>query len=363
VDARAKYWMAVDQYIGGIEHAILHLLYSRFWTKVMRDLGLVPGMDEPFMRLLTQGMVLNEIFYRKETSGRITYYNPADVELKHDDKGQRTGAVLRSDGKPVESDGLGTMSKSKNNGVDPQDLIEKYGADTARLFVMFASPPEQTLEWSDAGVEGASRFLRRLWLFAAGSGKDAANHVSIAPFTPIKDWSSQAPQIREFRRGIHLALKQASYDYQRMQYNTVVSACMKMLNILEGGLGGPEVASVNAVSQAISEATSILLRVLYPVAPHITYALWKELGYAAQNKNLLDAPWPVVDEAALEQDEIELVLQVNGKLRGHMRAPKSAGREQLEQLALAHDAVTRFTNGQAVKKVVVVPGRLVNVVV
>jgi len=363
VDERAKYWMAVDQYIGGIEHAILHLLYSRFWTKVMRDLGLVPGVDEPFMRLLTQGMVLNEIFYRKEASGRISYYNPADVDLKHDDKGQRTGAVLRSDGKPVESDGIGTMSKSKNNGVDPQDLIEKYGADTARMFVMFASPPEQSLEWSDSGVEGASRFLRRLWSFAAGRGKAAADQVSIRTFIPVKDWSSQTLAIREFRRAVHLALKQASYDYDRMQYNTVVSACMKMLNLLEGFSGGQGDAGVNAVSQAASEAMGILLRVLYPVAPHISFALWKDLGYAAQHGDLLTAPWPVVDEGALEQDEIELVLQVNGKLRGHMRAPKSAGRGELERLALAHDAVTRFTNGQAVKKVVVVPGRLVNVVV
>jgi leucyl-tRNA synthetase len=363
VDERATYWMAVDQYIGGIEHAILHLLYSRFWTKVMRDLKLISGVDEPFTRLLTQGMVLNEIFYRKSGEGRTTYYNPADVELKHDNKGQRTLAILKSDGKPVESDGLGTMSKSKNNGVDPQDLIEKYGADTARLFMMFASSPEQTLEWSDSGVEGGSRFLRRLWLFAAGLGKDAATHVFGAGFIPVKDWSTQVPQIREFRRGIHLALKQASYDYERMQYNTVVSACMKMLNILEGRIGGTGVVSVNAVDQATSEALSILLRILYPIAPHITHALWKGLGYAAKHGDLLSAPWPVVDEAALEQDEIELVLQVNGKLRGHMRAPKSAGREQLERLALAHEAVTRFTEGQPVKKVVVVPGRLVNVVV
>ena len=362
VDERVQYWMPVDQYIGGIEHAILHLLYSRFWTKVMRDQGLV-APSEPFTRLLTQGMVLNEIFYRKEASGRISYYNPADVDLKHDDKGQRIGAVLRSDGKPVESDGLGTMSKSKNNGVDPQDLIEKYGADTARIFVMFASPPEQSLEWSDAGVEGASRFLRRLWLFAAGRGKAAADHASIRSFIPVKDWSSQALAIREFRRGVHLALKQASYDYDRMQYNTVVSACMKMLNLLEDFSGGSGDVSVNAVSQAASEAMGILLRVLYPVAPHISFALWRDLGYAAQHGDLLTAPWPVVDEAALEQDEIELVLQVNGKLRGHMRAPKSAGRGELERLALANDAVTRFTNGQAVKKVVVVPGRLVNVVV
>jgi leucyl-tRNA synthetase len=362
VDERAKYWMSVDQYIGGIEHAILHLLYSRFWTKAMRDLGLVT-VGEPFARLLTQGMVLNEIFYRKAGEGRISYYNPAEVELKLDDKGQRIGAVLKSDGKPVESDGIGTMSKSKNNGVDPQDLIEKYGADTARLFMMFASPPEQTLEWSDSGVEGGSRFLRRLWQFAAGRGKAAADRISNPSFVPIKDWASQAPAFREFRRGIHLALKQASYDYERMQYNTVVSACMKMLNLLEGFSLGEGDAGGNAAAQANAEALSILLRVLYPVTPHITYALWKDLGYAARQRDLLDAPWPVVDESALEQEEVELVLQVNGKLRGHMLAPKSAGREQIEQLALAHDAVTRHTNGQPVKKVVVVPGRLVNVVV
>jgi len=364
IDERARYWMAVDQYIGGIEHAILHLLYSRFWTKVMRDLSLSPGADEPFTRLLTQGMVLNEIFYRKTGEGRITYYNPADVELKHDEKGQRVSAILKSDGKPVESDGIGTMSKSKNNGVDPQDLIDKYGADTARLFVMFASPPEQSLEWSDSGVEGQSRFLRRLWLFAAGLGKKAADHALIPapPFVPIADWNTQPLSIREFRRNVHLALKQASYDYERMQYNTVVSACMKMLNLLES-FTGQDVSSINAISQARSEGLSILLRVLYPVAPHISHALWSDLGYAARYGDIVTAPWPAVDQAALEQDEIELVLQVNGKLRGHMKAPKTAGREQIERLALAHEAVAKFTGGQAVKKVVVVPGRLVNVVV
>jgi len=363
VDERAKYWMAVDQYIGGIEHAILHLLYSRFWTKVMRDLGLVSGVDEPFTRLLTQGMVLNEIFYRKNAESRVTYYNPADVELKHDDKGLRTSAILKSDGKPVESDGIGTMSKSKNNGVDPQDLIEKYGADTARLFMMFASPPEQTLEWSDSGVEGGSRFLRRLWLFASGHGKTARDAVSTNRIASVTDWSSQPTAIREFRRGTHLALKQASYDYERMQYNTVVSACMKMLNLLEGFPRGQGTPSVNVESWAISEATGMLLRVLYPIAPHITHALWKDLGYATEHGDLLSAPWPTVDEAALEQDEIELVLQVNGKLRGHLRAPKAADRGELERLALAHEAVARFAEGQTVKKVVVVPGRLVNVVV
>jgi leucyl-tRNA synthetase len=284
------------------------------------------------------------------------------VELKHDEKGQRVSAVLKSDGKAVESDGIGTMSKSKNNGVDPQDLIEKYGADTARLFMMFASPPEQTLEWSDSGVEGASRFLRRLWLYAAGLGKDAAAHVFGPGFTPVSDWTAQPLAVRDFRRSVHLELKQASYDYDRTQYNTVVSACMKILNLLDG-FRGKDVSSVNAISQAQCEALGILVRILYPVAPHITHAIWKELGYAARYGDLLVAPWPEVDKSALEQDEIELVLQVNGKLRGHMKAPKAAGREQIERLALAHEAVTKFTGGQAVKKVVVVPGRLVNVVV
>jgi len=368
VDERVQYWMPVDQYIGGIEHAILHLLYSRFWTKVMRDQGLA-APSEPFTRLLTQGMVLNEIFYRKEASGRITYYNPADVELKHDDKGQRTGAVLRSDGKPVEYDGIGTMSKSKNNGVDPQDLIEKYGADTARLFMMFASPPEQTLEWSDSGAEGGSRFLRRLWALCAEM-KNRSDDIFASGTDLRVDFSTSGKDVKALRFAIHSTLSQVVFDYERFQYNTVVSGAMKMLNALEAF--EPHVAVVrgsgNESNQtlrrtAFIEGLGILLRVLYPVTPHITNGLWKDLGYAAQHGDLVTAPWPTVDQAALEQDEIELVLQVNGKLRGHMRAPKTAGREQLEQLALAHDAVTRFTNGQAVKKVVVVPGRLVNVVV
>src|SRR6266446_7484503 len=287
VDERVNYWLPVDQYIGGIEHAILHLLYSRFWTKVMRDFGLVK-LDEPFTRLLTQGMVLNEIFFRKTDGGRIQYFNPGDVQLEMDGQGKRTCAMLKYDGKPVESGGIGTMSKSKNNGVDPQALIDQYGADTARLFVMFASPPEQTLEWSDDGVEGASRFLRRLWFCAAGRGKDNTKFNLGSAFIPITDWSSQPSAIRDFRRGIHLSLKQASYDYERMQYNTVVSACMKMLNLLEGFSGGQGLVSVNAVSQASSEALDILLRVLYPVTPHITRVLWKELGYGA---DIIDAPW------------------------------------------------------------------------
>src|SRR5262245_33458488 len=260
VDERAKYWMAVDQYIGGIEHAILHLLYSRFWTKVMRDLGLIPTA-EPFTRLLTQGMVLNEIFYRKAGEGRLTYYNPADVELKHDDKGQPTGAFLKSDGGPVESDGLGTMSKSKNNGVDPQDLIEKYGADTARLFMMFASPPEQTLEWSDSGVEGSYRFLKRLWGFTYDFSERTKSLA--AKRTTFLDQGAKIDKSQMATRfEIHSVLKQANHDIAKSQFNTVVSAAMKILNALERL---PEVAvagegsapSANVYDDIVNEGLSI----------------------------------------------------------------------------------------------------------
>ena len=361
VDERAKYWMAVDQYIGGIEHAILHLLYSRFWTKVMRDLGLVSGVDEPFMRLLTQGMVLNEIFYRKSGEGRIAYYNPADVEISHDDKGQRTGAVLKSDGKPVDSDGIGTMSKSKNNGVDPQDLIEKYGADTARLFMMFASPPEQTLEWSDAGVEGSFRFLKRLWSLAHDCQEALRSEArqrkgALNGFEYARDLARTDPAAATLRREIHATLKQATFDMERTQFNTVASAAMKMLNALqESGKG-----AAGALRTALYESFGILLRVLYPIAPHVCHGLWGDLGYAG---DIGGAPWPAVDAQALETDEIELVLQVNGKLRGHLRVPRSASREEIERIALAHEAVVKFAEGRPVRKVIVVPGRLVNVVV
>jgi len=356
VDERVKYWMSVDQYIGGIEHAILHLLYSRFWTKAMRDLRLV-DVDEPFTRLLTQGMVLNEIFYRKSGEGRITYYNPADVDVTTDDQGRRTGAALRADGKPVESDGIGTMSKSKNNGVDPQMLIEKYGADTARFFIMATSPPEFTLLWSDAGVEGASRFLRRLWAFSHRFSEELQGSAAAVPNPGAVTLS---PALTEARREVHLQLRQATFDMERNQFNTVASACIKILNALDDAALSRGDGDARARHAVYKEGLSILLRVLSPIAPHVCHTLWREF---ALGEDVLEAPWPQPDAKALEQDEIELVLQVNGKLRGHMRAPKSAGREELERMALAHDAVARHTNGQAVRKVVVVPGRLVNVVV
>jgi len=344
VDERCDYWMPVDQYIGGIEHAILHLLYSRFWSKVMRDLGLV-GYDEPFANLLTQGMVLNEIFFRKpQGAGRIVYYNPAEVELQFDDKGNRSGARLKSDGQPVESGGIGTMSKSKNNGVDPQALVDQYGADTARFFMMFAAPPEQTLEWSDSGVEGSFRFLKRLWAFAH-SVKDG---VRAAPALPEKPASAAA----EVRREIHMNLKQANYDIGKHQFNTVASAAMKMLNALE--------KAPRAEAAVVAEGLSILLRLLSPITPHVCHALWRELGFG---DDILAAPWPEPQAAALLRDEIELVLQINGKHRGNLRLPAAATKEEIEQAALASDAAQKYLEGRPAKKLIVVPGRLVNVVV
>ncbi len=349
VDARNDYWMPMDQYIGGIEHAVLHLLYARFWTKVMRDFGLIK-FDEPFVNLLTQGMVLNETYYREEASGKKVWFNPEDVALNLDDKGRPVSAVLKTDGQPVAIGGTEKMSKSKNNGIDPQAQIDQYGADTARLFTMFASPPEQTLEWSGAGVEGAHRFLRRVWAYSYAQ----ATKIQAAAGTVPADASAA---VKTLRREMHKILQQADHDYKRIQYNTVVSACMKMLNLLESSKLDDSAAS----KAAISECLSIFLRVLYPVAPHITFALWQQLGYAAQLGELLDAPWPQVDASALEQAEIELMIQVNGKLRGSITVAKDADKSSIEAAALANENVQKFLEG-APKKIIVVPGKLVNIV-
>ncbi|HTK03051.1 MAG TPA: class I tRNA ligase family protein, partial [Bordetella sp.] len=353
VDARNDYWMPMDQYIGGIEHAVLHLLYARFWTKVMRDLGMLK-FDEPFTRLLCQGMVLNHIYSRKTEHGGIEYFWPEEVENVYDAKGAIVGARRKSDGSEVTYGGVGTMSKSKNNGVDPQSLIDTLGADTARLFVMFASPPEQTLEWSDSGVEGANRFLRRLWSHGWAQREAVAAGLAVRGV----DWQSAPAAAKDLRREIHTLLKQADYDYERIQYNTVVSACMKMLNAIENA----ELPADAAADAARAECMGVLLRVLYPVVPHITWQLWNELGYADVYGDLLDAPWPQVDEAALVADEIELMLQINGKLRGALRVSAQATREQIETQAAAHEAVDRFLEGRPPKRVIVVPGKLVNVV-
>jgi leucyl-tRNA synthetase len=349
VDSRNDYWMPMDQYIGGIEHAVLHLLYARFWTKVMRDFGLVK-FDEPFVNLLTQGMVLNETYYREDASGKKVWFNPADVELTFDDKGRPVSAILKEDGQPVELGGTEKMSKSKNNGIDPQAQIDQYGADTARLFTMFASPPEQTLEWSGTGVEGANRFLRRVWAYSY------AQLPRIAASSPA-NFASLPPAQKTLRREIHKTLQQADHDLKRTQYNTVVSACMKMLNTLDAAKFDDSAAS-NAV---IVEGLSIFLRVLNPVAPHITHVLWQELGFAKAQGDILDAQWPQVDPAALEQAEIELMIQVNGKLRGSITVAKDADKAVIEAAALANENVQKYLES-APKKIIIVPGKLVNIV-
>jgi leucyl-tRNA synthetase len=345
VGAGTQYWMPMDQYIGGIEHAILHLLYARFWTRAMRDLGLVT-VSEPFKKLLTQGMVLNEAFSRTSVEAGREYFWAHDLDIVRDEHAHVVSATAKRDGQPVQYEGWTTMSKSKNNGVDPQAVIERFGADTARLFVMFASPPEQTIEWNDAGVEGANRFLRRVWNFGA-KHRDAIQGAG-AP--------EAHAEARALRREIHVVLRQVSYDFERMQYNTVASGAMKMLNALEA-------AAATAGPGALKEGFGILLRVLYPACPHIGWVLWRELGFEAAHGDLLDAPWPTVDEAALVQDEIELVLQISGKLRGAIRVPASADRAAIEAAALATPEFAKFSEGKPAKKVIVVPGRLVNVVV
>lgn len=343
----AAYWSPMDQYIGGIEHAILHLLYARFWTKVMRDLGLVQH-GEPFKKLLTQGMVLKGAFFHKPEGGGKNYYWDHELDVVTNEAGQITGGRLKADGTPLEYE-MTTMSKSKNNGVDPQALIDQYGADTARLFVMFASPPEQTLEWNDAGVDGAHRFLKRVWNFAQKNG-DAIRAGG-------SDFSALSAEAKALRREVHLVLKQVSHDYERLQFNTVVSGAMKLLNALDSFKLGSD-----ADRAALREGASVLVRVLYPACPHLGHALWEDLGFAAVMGGLLDAPWPAVDDAALVQDEIELMLQIGGKLRGSITVPAGADKAAIEAAALASPGYAQFGNGAVPKKIVIVPGRLVNLV-
>ncbi|HEV6968437.1 leucine--tRNA ligase [Roseateles sp.] len=346
VGAGTKYWMPMNQYIGGIEHAILHLLYARFWTKVMRDLKLV-DVSEPFQKLLTQGMVLKGAFFHKPEDAGKNYYWEHEVDVIRNEHDAIIGGTLKADGTPLTYE-MTTMSKSKNNGVDPQALIDQYGADTARLFVMFASPPEQTLEWNDAAVEGAHRFLKRVWNFGVRHAEAIKAGGS--------DFAALNGDGKALRREVHNVLKQVSYDYERMQYNTVVSGAMKLLNALEGFKAEGQAA-------AVRDGFSVLLRVLYPATPHIAHQLWQDLGFAAELGDLLDAPWPTVDETALVQDEIELMLQVNGKLRGAVKVPASADKAAIEAAALATEEFAKFGEGKPPKKVVIVPGRLVNIVV
>ncbi len=383
VDPSNDYWMPMDQYIGGIEHAVLHLLYARFWTKVMRDMGLLT-FDEPFTKLFTQGMLLHDCYYREDAGGAKRWFYPNEVLIEQDDKGRPIRTTAKDDGLPVLYGGTEKMSKSKNNVVEPREFISKFGADTARAFVIFSGPPDQSAIWSDSGAEGAYRFLRRVWNF--GFTLNAIN--SGAAFARI-DWATGTfyKEIKALRFEIHTVLKQIDFDYQRMQYNTVVSGSMKLLNALEdklsastlvasrtalppegasspkGGLSAGQSETSNASIAALHEGFNILLRCLYPVTPHIAHALWVDLGYAKQHGDLLDAPWPQVDASALLQDEIELMLQINGKLRGSVTVGAAADKTTIEAAALATEAFIKLAAGASPKKVIVVPGRLVNIVV
>jgi leucyl-tRNA synthetase len=338
LDARANKWLPVDQYIGGIEHAILHLLYARFFHKLMRDEGMVAS-DEPFANLLTQGMVIAETFYRQTPDGKKAWFNPADVIT------DERGARLKSDGQPVIVGGTEKMSKSKNNGVDPQALIDQFGADTARLFTMFAAPPEQSLEWSDAGMEGAHRFLKRLW-------KQVYEHVQAGVVLAFS--GNDVPEAaKTLRRQLHQTIQKVSDDIERRkQFNTAIAAVMELMNAL-ARLEGDD-ASVRSVRQ---EALEAAVAMLAPIVPHIAEALHAELKPGAA------IAWPDVDASALVQDEIELMLQVNGKLRGQIRVAAQAARETIEAAALASEAAQKYLEGRSPKKVVVVPGRLVNIVI
>ncbi|MEN1940286.1 leucine--tRNA ligase [Luteimonas sp. MJ174] len=350
VDARAKYWTPVDQYIGGVEHAILHLLYFRFYHKLLRDQGLVDS-DEPAVNLLTQGMVVADTYYREDANGAREWFNPADVDVERDERGRITGAHLVADGQPVRVGGIEKMSKSKNNGVDPQSMVDKYGADTVRLFSMFASPPTLSLEWNEAGVEGMSRFLRRVWRLVQ-------EHVATLPAPTSLSLSAGelTPEQKTLRRHLHETIQKVGDDYgRRHSFNTAIAALMELLNHLvkfndASGAG-------RAVRHEVLEAMVLMLN---PVTPHTCHALWQLLGHAEQVVD--DVPFPVVDPEALARDAMTLAVQVNGKLRGTIEVAADAAREAIEARALAEPGVAKVLEGLAVRKVIVVPGKIVNVV-
>jgi len=348
VDERVGYWLPVDQYIGGIEHAILHLLYSRFWTKVMRDCGLVK-IGEPFTNLLTQGMVLNHIYSWQPDEGRRQYFNPADVDTRRAADGTELYEAALPGGERilVNYDGLGKMSKSENNGVDPESLIERYGADTARLFMMFASPPEQTLEWSDEGVQGASRFIRRLWTAVH-------DHVSRGKAGQLDKSALTDPQ-RDLRRATHQTLLKVRDDIgRRRNFNTAIAAVMELLNAI--GRFDDQSAAGRAVRQ---EALEVATLSLSPIIPHVTHVLWQALG---RETALLDERWPEPDATALAQEAVEIVVQVNGKLRGRVRVAVGADQATAQTAALEDEHVRRFVD-KPIRKVIFVPGKLINLVV
>ncbi|MFT7223185.1 MAG: leucyl-tRNA synthetase [Cellvibrionaceae bacterium] len=347
LDAKAaNYWLPVDQYIGGIEHAILHLLYARFFHKLMRDEGLVK-CDEPFKRLLCQGMVLAETYYRHNKDGSKTWFNPVDVSLEKDAKGKIVAAKLTATGELLTIGGTTKMSKSKNNGVDPQIAINKYGADTVRLYTMFAAPPTQTLEWSDAGVEGGSRFLRRLW-------RSIYTHLQSGNPGGIPNKLDAAQ--KTLRRKVHETIEKVTGDYdERQQFNTAIAAIMELLNEI-GKLADRSTPETRAVEREALEVTVLLLA---PVAPHICHHLWSALGY---DSHIIDQPWPTIDRKALVKDNITVVVQVNGKVRDRFEAANNTPKEKLTEMALASKKVQEFTDSKTVRKIIVVPNKLVNIV-
>ena len=347
VDERAKYWTPVDQYIGGIEHAILHLMYFRFYHKLMRDQGLV-NSDEPAVNLLTQGMVIAETYYRTGAEGRPDWINPADVEVQRDERGRIVGATLKADGLPVEIGGIEKMAKSKNNGVDPKLMVDKYGADTVRLFSMFAAPPDQSLEWNEAGVEGMARFMRRLWT--------AVHKHADGGAAPALDAAALSAAQKTLRRQIHETVQKVGSDYgRRLSFNTAIAAVMELLNPLYKF----DDASDNgrALRQEALEAIVLLLT---PITPHTSHALWQTLGHA--ETLLEDIAFPQADEAALTRDAVTLAVQVNGKLRGTIEVAVSAPKDEIEKLALAEPNAVKYLEGLSVRKVIVVPGKIVNIV-
>ncbi|MBA6251482.1 leucine--tRNA ligase [Colwellia sp. MB3u-55] len=352
--AKANYWLPVDQYIGGIEHAILHLLYARFFHKLLRDAGLV-NCDEPFKKLLCQGMVLADTYYREADNGGQDWISPTDVDVERDEKGQVTSAVSKLDGKPVISAGMSKMSKSKNNGIDPQEVISKYGADTVRLFIMFTSPPEQTLEWSDSGVEGAHRFLKRVWKLAFDFSEQVKEHGEVALLSTLTLNAAQ----KTLRRELHKTIAKVSDDIgRRNTFNTAIASIMELMNHL---------SKANLVSvedrAVMQEAVRAVIIMLTPITPHMCHEIWKTLGGANNNNaSIEEASWPIVDESALVEDEKLIIVQVNGKVRAKITVSANASKEEVEALGLSDETVVRFIDDKTIRKVIYIPGKLLNIV-
>ena len=351
LDDRAKYWLPVDQYVGGIEHAILHLLYARFFNKLMRDEGMLEN-DEPFENLLTQGMVLAETYYREDSSGKKVFFNPAEVELNKNDKGAIVEAVLKVDGKPVINGGMEKMSKSKNNGIDPQTMIDQYGSDTVRLFTMFAAPPEQSLEWNDDAIAGCARFLRRVWAIYFKYKDVLSQHE----WQILMGHESSDKTIKQLRLKVHEIAKKTQFDYERNHFNTVVAGAMELANSIEK-IDWQTIDSQDQI--VLVEACTVLLKMLTPITPHIAQEIWVQFG--GENE-ILDGGWLEVDESALIKDEIKYVVQVNGKLRDEINVAASLNKDEIENQAMACAGVQRHIDGLTVRKVIVVPDRLVNIV-